>query len=565
MSNNPTSSLPELNYGEIRVTFLGGLGEIGRNCAAIEYKEKMLLIDCGLMFPNEEMPGVDLVLPDFTWLIENKEKMVGVVVTHGHEDHMGGLSYLAHDIELNVYGSKLTMRLAQQRFQEANLMNRATFNDVNDSDRINIGPFDVEFIPVTHSVPHGFAIAIHTELGAIIHTGDFKIDMTPVDGRRTDLSRIGTIATTEGVLLLLADSTNADREGITDSEMNIGSSLEKIFGDKSDKRIIVACFASHLHRIEGILKAARKTGRHVVFFGKSMARNVAIASELGVLDVPPDTLLAPDEIDTVDPHKLCVISTGSQGEPLSALSLLAAGEHRALSVSNDDVVILSSQPIPGNERAVSRVIDGLSRRGCEVIHSGTALVHASGHARRSELAVFHALAKPEWFIPVHGEYRHLVAHAHLARNLGLAKERALVCVDGDSVRITESGLEKDGKVSAGYLYVDGIVGDVGHGVLKDRKILSEEGVIVVVVGVDVTKTSVITGPDVITRGWVHADEAEDLLDEAKVVVREAIEGVLGHGSTDLDALRQAMRKSLGKFVSGKTKRRPMIVPFVMEI
>ena len=548
----------------VRVAFLGGLGEIGRNCMVIEQDDKLLLIDCGLMFPDADMHGIDLVLPDFTWLRENADRVVACVATHGHEDHVGGLQYLLRDLSFPVYGSDVTLGLAKNRIEEAGLLGKTELVVVGDGERRMIGPFDVEFIPVTHSVPHAFAIAVHTPQGVILHSGDFKLDLTPVDGRRTDLARIGAIASNEGIRLLLCDSTNAEEHGYAPSETSISGVLWSLFHEHRDRRIITASFASHIHRIQQIIDAAVDTGRKVATMGRSMQKNVRMARDLGVLRVPDDTLIDIEQADDYPPSKVCIISTGSQGEPMSALSLMARGDSKWLKVGEHDAVILSSHAIPGNETNVTRVIDGLLRLGAEVIHSGIADVHATGHAQADELKTYLSIVKPEFFVPVHGEYRHLVAHAKLGILMGVAKENVLLCEDGDVIELSDEGLDHSGRIPAGYLYVDGIVGDVGQGVLRDRKVLAEEGVVVVVVTVDIGSGKVLTGPEIITRGWVYAPEAEDLLDEACDVVSAAVEKALAEGVRSPEALEKDVRRAAGRFVNERTKRRPMIVPVVME-
>jgi ribonuclease J len=547
----------------VKVTFLGGLGEIGRNCACIEVEGRIMLLDCGLMFPDLDMLGIDLVLPDFSYLRENADRIEGCLTTHGHEDHVGGLSFLLRDISFPIYGSELALGIARNRIEEAGLLKRTELIPVYDGERRQIGPFDVEFIPVTHSVPHGFATAFHTPQGTILHSGDFKLDLTPVDGRLTDLARMGQIAKDQGVRLLLADSTNAEEAGHSRSESSVGAILYDLFHAHEGRRIITASFASHIHRVQQIADAAIAFGRTVVTLGMSMKKNVKLARDLGLLHIPDHAIADIEDVDNLEPGQICVISTGSQGEPMSALARMAAGESRFLKITPDDTVILSSHPIPGNEMNVSKVIDGLVRLGAEIVHSGIADVHATGHAKSEELKTLHSIVRPEWFIPVHGEYRHMVAHAKLATQVGMDPDHVLVCEDGHSVLLTDDGLVRGDPVPAGYLYVDGIVGDVSHGVLRDRRVLADEGVVVVVVAIDVVAGVVITGPEVITRGWIHAPEAEDLLDEATQVVREAVEEALVD-SRDIEALQQVVRRAAGRFVNQRTKRRPMIVPVVME-
>ncbi len=548
----------------VKIYFLGGLGEIGRNCMVIEQDDQLLMIDCGLMFPDADMHGIDLVLPDFTWLRENADRVVGCVATHGHEDHVGALQYLLRELSFPIYGSAVTLGLARNRIEEAGLLGKTELIVVKDGERRMIGVFDVEFIPVTHSVPHAHAIVLHTPQGVIVHSGDFKLDLTPVDGRRTDLARLGAIASTEGVRLLLADSTNSEEHGHAPSETAVGAVLRRLFAEQAGRRIITASFASHLHRIQQIADAAIANGRIVATLGLSIKKNVRMGRDLGILHIPDASLIDIEDADKYPPEKLCILSTGSQGEPMSALSLLARGENRWVKITDQDTVILSSHAIPGNESNVNRVIEGLLRLGVDVIHSGIADVHATGHAQAEELKTYLSIVRPEFYVPIHGEYRHLVANSKLGIIMGVDRQNVLLCEDGDVLELSDQGLAPAGRIPAGYLYVDGIVGDVGQGVLRDRKVLAEEGVVVVVVTVDITSGKVLVGPEIITRGWVYAPEAEDLLDEACERIADAVEAALAKGERDVDALERDVRKAAGKFVNERTKRRPMIVPVVME-
>jgi ribonuclease J len=555
-SNSPTP---------VRVIFLGGLGEIGRNCACIEIDGRIIVLDCGIMFPDQDMPGVDLVLPDFTYLRERADQVEGIVLTHGHEDHTGGLAYLLRDLKAPIYGTELTIGLARHRIEEAGLADRTKFVIVKDGERLRVGPCDVEFIPTTHSVPDACAIAFHTPQGVILHSGDFKIDLQPVDGRRTDLARMGEIAQTDKIRLLLSDSTNAEEPGFTASESSVGVTLRRVFAEHPGKRIIVACFASHLHRVQQVIDAATANGRKVCTLGRSMGKNVELGTRLGMINIPSGYQVDIEHVDTVPPGEMCVISTGSQGEPMSALSLMATGDNKWLRVGEGDVVVISAHPIPGNEWSVGRVIDELHRRGAEVVHSGREAVHVSGHAKAGELQTLMQVTKPECFVPVHGEYRHLVHHARIGLSMGIPAANVLLCEDGDTVQLNANGIKRDGKVPAGYVYVDGTVGDIGHGVLRDRQKLSEEGVVLVVVTVD-TRQGVISGDPVIeTRGWVHASEAEELLGEASQLVGAAVTAALRDGARDTEVLCRHARKALGKFVGDRTKRRPMIVPVVLSV
>jgi ribonuclease J len=549
----------------VAVTFLGGLGEIGRNCACVEVDGRIMLLDVGLMFPDIDMLGIDLVLPDFTYLRENAGRIDGCIATHGHEDHVGGLSFLLRDLSFPIYGSALTLGLARHRIEEAGLLDRTELIPVRDGERRRIGAFDVEFIPVTHSVPHGFATAFHTPQGTILHTGDFKLDLTPVDGRLTDLARIGAIAKETGIRLLLSDSTNADEPGHARSERAVGKVLYDLFHAHEGRRIVIACFASHIHRVQQIIDAALAFDRTIATLGMSMRKNVRLARDMGLLRVPDHRLVDIEDVADLDPARVCVISTGSQGEPMSALSLMASSDNRWIKIGPEDTVILSSHPIPGNEANVSKVIDGMTRLGAEVVHSGIDDVHATGHAKQEELKTLLSIAQPEWFTPVHGEYRHLMSHARLARTMGVPDERVLVCEDGDQLVLTDNGVTRGEKVPAGFLYVDGIVGDVGQGVLRDRRVLAEEGVVVVVVTVDAQSGALLTGPEIITRGWVYAPEAEDLLDECADEVRAAVHAAFeAEASVDIETLQRHVRRAAGRFVNERTRRRPMIVPVVME-
>jgi ribonuclease J len=545
---------------------LGGLGEIGRNCACIEVDGRILVLDVGIMFPDPDMPGVDLVLPDFAYLRENAARVDGVVLTHGHEDHVGGLAYLARDFPLTVYGSELTLGLARNRVSEAGLDDQVTWVPVVDGERRRIGPCDVEFIPVTHSVPHAFAIAFHTPQGVVLHSGDFKLDLHPVDGRRTDLTRMGALGSDPGVRLLLCDSTNAEEPGFTPSETTVGETLRKVFLARPGRRFVVTSFASHLHRIQQVADAAIAGGRKVATLGRSMQKNVALARELGVLRIPDESMVDIGEVDDLHPGEVCVISTGSQGEPMSALARLATGDNRFFRLRADDVVVISAHPIPGNEWSVGKVIDGLHRLGVEVIHSGVEAVHVSGHARRGELATLHSVVRPEHVVPVHGEYRHLANHARLAESMGVPPERILLCEDGDAITLDERGIRRDGTVPGGYLFVDGsTVGDVGHGLLRDRMVLAEEGVVMVVATVDLRAADVVGVPQLVTRGWVVDPVTEKVLEEARAAVADALAHALAEGNQDHESLSRAARKVLGRTIGTRTRRRPMIVPVIVTV
>ena len=563
----------------VRIVFLGGLGEIGRNCMVIEQgapddpDRTMMLIDCGLMFPDANMHGIDLILPDFTYLKENASRIQAIILTHGHEDHIGAIQYLMRDGDgigdlrddpLPVYGSALALGLARNRIEEAGLMPKIDMRPVRDGQQIDVGSLLVEFIPVTHSVPHAHAIAVHTAQGVVLHSGDFKIDLTPVDERRADLARIGQLAKNEGIRLLMSDSTNAEEPGYAPSETNVGGVLRGLFAQQRGRRIITASFASHLHRIQQIADAAVEEGRKVATLGLSMKKNIRLGLDLGVFRIPESSLIDIEDIDRYDPGDVCIISTGSQGEPMSALGLMARGENRWLKLNDRDTVVLSSHAIPGNESNVNKVIDGLLRLGANVVHSGVMDVHATGHAQADDIKTYLSIVNPEWFVPIHGEYRHMVANAKLGELMGVRGDRIIQCEDGDVLQLDREGLAPVGRVPSGYLYVDGIVGDVGNGVLRDRRKLAEEGVVVVVSTVDMQTGKVLVDPEIITRGWVYAPEAEDLLDAACDTLAAALEKALADGVRDVEQLEREARRATGKFVSDRTKRRPMIVPVVME-
>lgn len=549
----------------MRVVFLGGLGEIGRNCATVEVDGRVVVIDVGVMFPDPDMPGVDLVLPDLSYLVERADAIEGVVLTHGHEDHTGGLAFLLRelgDTRLPVYGSELTLGLAQGRLEEAGVLDRVRMEAVADGERRRIGPVEVEFVAVTHSVPHGHALALTSPAGTIVHTGDFKLDPSPVDGRTTDLDTLARLGD-QGVALLLSDSTNADEPGWTPSESSVGEVMRRLFEEHADRRVIAACFASHLHRVQQIAEAALGAGRHLAFLGRSVERNVGIARGMGLIELPDEWIVDIEETHRFDPSEIAVICTGSQGEPLSALALMAARENRWVEVGPRDTVVIAAHPIPGNEANVYRTINGLVRAGAEVVHGAAAGVHVSGHARREELARMLEVVRPRAMVPVHGEYRHLVAHARLAQ-AGVSE--VAVCEDGDAVVVGRDGISVERAVaSSGFVFVHGLVGDVGNAVLRDRRALADEGVVVVFVTVDAHRGEVVTGPEIVTRGWVYAPEAEELLEDAKAAVRAGLEEALAEGATDYETLRRHARSALRDIIDERTRRRPMVIPVVVEV
>lgn len=545
-----------------RVVFLGGLGEVGRNMLAIEHAGRLLVIDAGLSFPNEEMLGVDLVLPDFSYVVERADRCDGIVLTHGHEDHVGALSWLLREVDTEVFGTPLTIGLARRRLDEAGVA--ARFVEIAAPGTRTIGPFGCSFIAVSHSIPDAVSVAVDTPPGRILYTSDFKIDERPIDGRTTDLPAFERLGA-EGVDLMLSDSTNAERPGRTPSESVVGETLRSIF-DSAQRRIIVACFASNLHRISQVCEAAERTGRKVAFVGRSMVANVEVGRELGHLSISDDTILDAGDVDRNPPPETVIVCTGSQGEPLSALSLIAAGEHKFIRPKPGDTVILSASPIPGNESAVHRVINGLYKAGAEVYHSGTSAVHVSGHAASEELQQLAALVKPRHFVPVHGEYRQLALHARIAERAGIPKDRISIVEDGDVLELSGGRVRRGDRVRAGMILVDGIgVGDVGPVVLRDRRVLAGDGVLICVLTIDSRTGEVLAGPDLISRGFVYEGEARDFLDEAADRVADDLDELEKDGVTDWATIKKTCRHALGEFVWHSTRRRPMILPIVMEI
>ena len=548
---------------KLKIIPLGGLYEIGKNITVIEYDNEIVIVDCGLSFPEEEMLGVDVVIPDITYLLKNKEKIKGIVLTHGHEDHIGALPYVLKRVNVPVYGTKLTLGLLENKLKEHNIQN-ASLNVVKPSDRIDVGLFNVEFIATTHSIPDSVAIAIHTPIGTVVHTGDFKIDLTPIKGAEMDLNRLAEIGK-EGVLVLLADSTNVERPGYTMSEKTVGKTFNEIFmGAK--QRIIVATFASNVYRVQQIINSAVKFGRKVAVTGRSMVNVVNVATELGYLEMPEGTLIEINDINKYPNDKVVVITTGSQGEPMSALSRLAASDHRKMELIPGDLVILSATPIPGNEKTVSKVIDKLYKKGANVIYEALADVHVSGHACQEELKLVHNLLKPKFFIPVHGEYRHLKKHAELAEDLGMPKENVFLPENGSILEFTKDSGKIVGSAPSGNILVDGLgVGDVGNIVLRDRKHLSQDGLIVVVVTISKQDGSVIVGPDIVSRGFVYVRESEDLMEEAKRVVKKVLADCEKNHITDWATLKSGIRDALRNFLGEKIRRNPMILPIIMEV
>lgn len=545
----------------VRITFLGGLGEIGRNCLALEQDGRIVVIDAGLMFPEPTMYGVDLILPDFRWLIERRDRVDGIVLTHGHEDHTGALRYLIKDVNVPIYGSALTVGFARHRLSEAKLAAKCTFIEVADGERRRIGPFEFEFIPVTHSVPSAHALAVRTSVGIVVHSGDFKLDQTPIDNRRTDLARLGAIGD-EGVALLLCDSTNAEEPGFTNSERTVGGALRRLFLERPERRMVVACFASHIHRVQQIMDVAREQGRKVALMGRSMEANVKLARKLHLLHADAADFIDIETVDRYEPGQVCVICTGSQGEPMAALTKMSRGDARSLRVGVNDTVILSSHPIPGNEWSVGRVIDDLHREGTEVIDSSQENVHASGHGRQGELRTLHQLVRPRAFVPVHGEYRHLVHHAELARSMGLAPKDVLVCEDGDQIEVGAKGIRRAGKVPAGLHYIDGTTGDLDERPLEERRMLAEYGVVLVSSAVDRQTTELAAPVSVTTRGWFEGERDGDVVAHLEREVRDALADALAEGVLETDALSKVAQRAAGRLLGQRYRRQPVVLAVV---
>ena len=545
-----------------RVAFLGGLGEIGRNMIALECEGRVMVIDAGLSFPNEEMLGIDLVLPDFSWVAERADRCEGVVLTHGHEDHVGALGWFLQRVDVPVYGTPLTLGIARRRLDEFEL--EPDLREISTGEELRLGPFRCRFIAVSHSIPDAVSVIADTPDGRILYTGDFKIDMTPIDGRSTDMDAFAR-AGREGVDLLLSDSTNAETPGRTPSESVVGQTLREIFA-RAPGRIVVACFASNLHRIQQVCEAAEAHGRQVAFIGRSMIANMEVGRELGHLQIADGTLVDLDEVDALDPEQTVVICTGSQGEPLSALALIAAGEHKFFNVRSDDTVILSASAIPGNEPAVHRVINSLYREGATVHYAETSPVHVSGHAAADELAELLRTVKPRHLVPVHGEYRQLAAHRRIAEETGIAPGDITIVEDGDTIELHGGRVTRGEVVRAGMVLVDGLgVGDVGPVVLRDRRHLADDGILICVLTIDSRSGEVLAGPDLISRGFVYVDSSQELLDEAADAVAARLDGLDPEAATDWAAIKKACRRSLGEFVWHNTRRRPMILPIVMEV
>lgn len=548
----------------IKVSFLGGLGEVGKNITLFEYDGDMILIDCGLAFPDEDMPGVDIVIPDFTHLEKNIDKIKGICITHGHEDHIGGLAYLLKKMNIPVYSTRLTNGLIEGKLREHNLLDSAKLNVVSPGQTVNLGNFRVEFIHVNHSIPDAVGFAIMCDGGTIVHTGDFKIDSTPIDGGMIDIARFSELGK-EGVLCMMADSTNAERQGYTESESKVGASFELLFRRAENRRIIVATFASNIHRVQQIINVAEKSGRKVALSGRSLENVVAVASELGYLNVPEGILIKLDMIKHYTDSELVLITTGSQGEPMSALTRMAMRDHRKVSITPNDYVIISATPIPGNEKTVSRVVNELIKLGAEVVYEKMYDVHVSGHACREELKLMLGIIKPQYFIPVHGEAKHLLKHAELAESMGIPSENILLADNGSLIEISTKHIKRIGSVPAGQTLIDGSgVGDVGSTVLRDRKHLAEDGIIIVVACMDSSTGELVSGPDIVSRGFVFVKESGNLMDDAQATAYDTIMRCHDRNIYDWGAIKGRLRDDLSRLMYEKTKRYPMILPIFME-
>ncbi|MGI6199261.1 MAG: ribonuclease J [Christensenellales bacterium] len=551
---------------KVRIIPLGGVGEIGKNMTVVEYGNDMIVVDCGSIFPEEEMLGVDLVIPDISYITQNKEKLRGFFITHGHEDHIGAMPYVLKSVNAPVYGTRLTLGLLENKFKEHRVRG-VKMNRVQAGDTVQAGCFKIEFIKVNHSIAGACALAVHTPVGVVLFSGDFKVDFTPIDHEIMDLNKLAQLGN-EGVLMMLCESTNVERPGYTMSERTVGETFEVFFKKATEQgaRIIIATFSSNIYRIQQIIDAAVRYGRKVCFAGRSMVNVGNMAVGLGDLHVPEGVLVDLDHVDQYPGEKMTIITTGSQGEPMSGLVRMSTSEHRQIEIREGDMVIISANPIPGNEKYVSRVINQLYRRGAQVIYESLADVHVSGHACQEEIKLVHALVKPKFFIPVHGEYRHLYQHAQLARSMGMPEENIIIANVGNVIELSPNNAEVVDTVQAGPILVDGFgVGDVGNVVLRDRKLLSQDGLLVVVVSLSAETGEIMAGPDIISRGFVYVRESDVLMDQCKAVVRETCEGFARQSAFDWNGVKNDIRNNLRDYIYGKTKRAPMILPVVVEI
>ena len=550
--------------GEERVKIipLGGLEQIGMNITAFETEESIIVVDCGLAFPEDDMLGVDLVIPDITYLQDNRDKVKGFVITHGHEDHIGSLPYVLKELNVPIYATRLTMAIIENKLKEHNLLRTTKRKVVRHGQSINLGQFRIEFIKTNHSIQDASALAIYSPAGTVVHTGDFKVDYTPVFGDAIDLQRFAEIGK-KGVLALMSDSTNAERKGFTQSERTVGITFDHIFAEHQNTRIIIATFASNVDRVQQIINSAYKYGRKVVVEGRSMVNIITTASELGYLNVPENTLIEIDQLKNYPPEKTVLITTGSQGESMAALSRMAGDVHRKVTIQPNDTIIFSSNPIPGNEKAVSRVINELSAKGANVIFQDA---HVSGHACQEELKLIYSLVKPKYAIPVHGEYRHLKANAEIAQSLGIPKENIFIIQSGDVIELSDAEAKIVDKVHTGAILVDGLgVGDVGNIVLRDRQHLAEDGILIVVLTLEKGSNNLLAGPDIVSRGFVYVRESEGLMEEARKVVTDSLDKCLSGRHADWNKIKMTIRDTMNDFIWKKTKRRPMVIPIIMDV
>ncbi len=561
----PKQQAKEIRRTPVRIIPLGGLNEIGKNMTVFECSNDMFILDCGLAFPDADMPGVDIVIPDFTYVERNADKIRGIVITHGHEDHIGGLAYLLKKVNVPVYATRLTIGLIEGKLKEQGILNQVKLNVVEPRKTVKMGCMAVEFIKVNHSIPDAVGMAIHTPAGVIVHTGDFKVDYSPIDGNIIDLARFGELGS-KGVLALMADSTNAEREGCTRSERTVGESFDRLFKKGEGKRIIIATFSSNIHRVQQIINAAAQYGRKVAVSGRSMINVINTAIELGYLEVPDGIIIDIDMMNRYENERIVLITTGSQGEPMSALTRMAMNDHRKVNITPMDFIIISATPIPGNEKYVTRVVNELMKSGAEVVYEAMYEVHVSGHACQEELKLMQALTKPKFFIPVHGEYKHLKKHGDLAVQMGMPRENVIIAEIGNVIESDGVSMKVVSQVPSGRILVDGLgVGDVGSIVLRDRKHLAQDGLIIIVIGIERAGNIVVAGPDIISRGFVYVRESEELFVEAKELLNSTLDNCSYHEMREWNTLKGKLRDALSDYIYQKTKRSPMILPIIMEL
>ncbi len=549
---------------KIKVIPLGGLGEVGKNITVIEYGEEIIVVDCGMTFPDSEMYGIDVVIPDVTYLVNNKDRVKGFFITHGHEDHIGAIPYILKQINAPIYATNLTIGLIQNKLEEHKMLDIVELNVVKPGDTIALEKLKVEFIRTNHSIADSCALAIHTPLGIVVHTGDIKVDFTPVDGKVIDLQRLAKIGK-QGVLLLMADSTNACHPGYTMSEKTVGETLDNLFS-KGTGRIIVATFASNIHRLQQIINSSIKYGRKIAFSGRSMEKISEVAIKLGYLDMPEGLLVDLKDLKLYNSNQITIVTTGSQGEPMSALTRMASSTHKNIQIEKDDMIIISANPIPGNEKAVSKVINELTQKGANVIYKSIEEIHVSGHACEQELKLLQSILKPKYFMPVHGEYKHLRKHILIAEEVGLEKEKSFILENGDVLSLNRKSACISGKVQAGNILVDGIgIGDVGNIVLRDRKNLSKDGIINIIVAIEKESRSIVSGPDIVTRGFIYVRESEELVNQIKEISYDSIQSSIDKNIFKWSEIKNNIRNDVGSFIYSKTKRKPIIVPIIMEV